>query len=101
MSRPVWSILEGEKSFDQHAGSCKEDEGGGDLRDGEKAEAAASAAGDANADVGKAEPLEVSAEGRRGTKARRTAAMRARPAPTQSMVESTVRSRARTEKREA
>src|SRR3954453_2359 len=39
--------------------------------------------------------------GRRGTKGRRTAATRARIVPTQSMLASTVRSSARTEKRDA
>src|SRR5467141_562954 len=46
-------------------------------------------------------PLDVSAEGRRGTNAKITAATIASAAPTQSRLESTVKSRARTEKREA
>ena len=46
-------------------------------------------------------PWDVPADGRRGTKARNTAATTANAAPTQSMLESTVRSSARTEKREA
>ncbi len=46
-------------------------------------------------------PLDVSADGRRGTYARMTAATMARAAPTQSRLESTVKSSARTEKREA
>ncbi len=46
-------------------------------------------------------PFEASADGRRGTSAKSTAATTASAAPTQSMLESTVRSSARTEKREA
>src|SRR5258707_1230644 len=46
-------------------------------------------------------PLDVSADGRRGTYARMTAATMASAAPTQSRLESTVKSSARTEKREA
>ncbi len=44
---------------------------------------------------------DVSADGSRGTNARRTAAARASPAPTHSTLASTVRSSARTEKRAA
>jgi hypothetical protein len=46
-------------------------------------------------------PPGVPEEGRRGTKARITAATIASAAPTQSKLESTLKSRARTEKREA
>jgi hypothetical protein len=46
-------------------------------------------------------PSEVFAEGKRGTTAKITAAMMASATPTQSMLESTVKSSARTEKREA
>ena len=46
-------------------------------------------------------PCEESADGRRGTNAKSTAAMTASAAPTHSMLESTVSSSARTEKREA
>ena len=46
-------------------------------------------------------PCDVSADGRRGTNAKSTAAMTASIAPTHSRLESTVRSSARTEKREA
>src|SRR5216684_1390316 len=45
--------------------------------------------------------LDVSADGKRGTNAKIIAATMASAAPTQSMLLSTVRSRARTEKREA
>src|SRR5712692_5527375 len=38
-----------QKRFQQHAGACKEYEGGGDLRDGKNAEAAIGAAGDTHA----------------------------------------------------
>ena len=51
--------------------------------------------------VARLRPWVVSPEGSRGTKARTTEATIARPAPTHSMLESTVRSNARTEKREA
>src|SRR3954447_20362313 len=46
-------------------------------------------------------PLDVSADGRRGTNAKITDATTASAAPTQSRLESTLKSRARTEKREA
>ncbi len=46
-------------------------------------------------------PREPSVDGRRGTNASNTAAPTARSAPTQSRLASTVRSSARTEKREA
>jgi hypothetical protein len=46
-------------------------------------------------------PFEASADGRRGTNAKITAATMASAAPTQSRLESTVKSSARTEKREA
>src|SRR6202451_4735034 len=46
-------------------------------------------------------PFDALAEGRRGTNAKITAATTARATPIQSRLESTVRSRARTEKREA
>ena len=46
-------------------------------------------------------PLDDSAVGSRGTNARRTAATIASPAPTHRMLKSTVKSSARTEKREA
>ena len=46
-------------------------------------------------------PLAASADGRRGTNAKITAATTASAAPSQSRLESTVKSRARTEKREA
>jgi len=46
-------------------------------------------------------PLDVSAEGRRGTNAKMTAATTASAAPTQSRLLSTAKSRARTEKRDA
>ena len=46
-------------------------------------------------------PPDASADGRRGTNARITAATTASAAPTQSRLESTVKSSARTEKREA
>src|ERR1700680_4408273 len=46
-------------------------------------------------------PFDAFAEGRRGTNARTTAAIIARATPIQSRLESTVRSSARTEKREA
>src|SRR6266849_7421145 len=46
-------------------------------------------------------PLDVSADGKRGTNAKIIAATMASAAPTHSMLLSTVRSRARTEKREA
>ena len=46
-------------------------------------------------------PLDDSADGRRGTYARSTAAIIASAAPTHRMLKSTFRSRARTEKREA
>ena len=46
-------------------------------------------------------PFDALAEGRRGTNAKITAAMMASATPTQSMLESTVKSSARTEKREA
>src|ERR1035438_5612395 len=46
-------------------------------------------------------PFDRSPDGRRGTNARSTAATNASPAPTHSMLESTVRSSARTEKRDA
>ena len=46
-------------------------------------------------------PFEALAEGRRGTNAKITAAMIASATPTQSMLKSTVKSSARTEKREA
>jgi len=45
-------------------------------------------------------PSALSAEGRRGTKARITAATKASAAPTHRRLKSTLRSRARTEKRE-
>ena len=51
--------------------------------------------------VDRPRPLEPSAAGRRGTNARRTAAASARPTPTHSRLASTVRSSARTEKRDA
>src|SRR5580692_8338710 len=50
--------------------------------------------------VARPKPCEEFDEGRRGTKARSTAANIASPAPTHSMLESTVRSIARIEKRE-
>ncbi len=46
-------------------------------------------------------PLDVPADGKRGTNAKITAATTASAAPTQSRLESTVKSSARTEKREA
>ena len=46
-------------------------------------------------------PCDVCADGRRGTKASSTAATIASPAPTQSTLASTLRSSARTEKRDA
>ena len=46
-------------------------------------------------------PLDAPEEGRRGTNARITAATMASAAPTQSKLESTLKSRARMEKREA
>ncbi len=46
-------------------------------------------------------PPAASADGRRGTNASSTAAVTARPTPTHSRLASTVRSRARTEKRDA
>ncbi len=46
-------------------------------------------------------PFDASADGSRGTNARRTAAVSARPTPTQRSVASTVRSSARIEKRAA
>ena len=46
-------------------------------------------------------PPEASADGRRGTNAKSTAANTASAAPTHNMLKSTVKSRARTEKREA
>ena len=51
--------------------------------------------------VERPKPLEASAAGSRGTKARTTAAASARPTPTHSRLASTVRSSARTEKRDA
>ena len=48
-----------------------------------------------------AKPREASALGRRGTNASSTAASSASPTPTHSMLESSARSSARTEKRDA
>ena len=49
--------LQGEQRLHQHAGPRQQHEGRGDLRDGEDAQPAARAAGDAHAPVGQAEPL--------------------------------------------
>ena len=49
--------LERKQGFDQHAGAGEQDERRGDLRDGEDAEAAASAAGDAHAAVGETQAV--------------------------------------------
>ena len=58
--------LQREKGFEQHAGAGEEHEAGGDLSDGEDAQASSGAAGDAHAAAGDAQAV----RGVRGRKAR-------------------------------
>jgi hypothetical protein len=71
------------------------------LQDGEDTQAAAAVAGDAGSSDSEAVVRRDSMEGRRGMKARKTAAPRASAMPNQTRLKSRVMSLARTEKRAA
>ena len=93
--------LQRKKGFDQHAGTREEYKARGDLDHSKNAKASIGATCYAVPPLACAIPCDAVAEGKRGTNASKTAASRASPAPTQSMVESTCRSRARTENLDA
>ena len=92
--------LQCEQRSDHHTRAGQQYERCADLRDDEYS-LAAFAAGDWNAAAREVQCTGGISRGKRGTKARITAATMASATPTHSRLESTVRSRARTEKRDA
>ena len=94
--------LQGEKSSNQSTRAGEKHERGGDLSNGQRRCCRRLVLPVIRTlPLATFKPLALSAEGRRRTRARITAATRAKLAPAQRRLESTVRSKARTEKREA